>query len=160
MTFFESSSRSRLLLEHDLFRKPVSTFRDHALAKPAHLRFAVAFWRPLQFLTNFADRPVGDAQMVALAAARRAQDGARQLGLECLAFLAGEDRVLLDEMPRPAEGLRRNGNCFWAQNVSCEFRHATSRVSMESCSRICPLISLSVSEKGACYMILGPRGIT
>src|SRR5258708_9751721 len=30
--FFESSSRSTLLLEHDLFRKPVSTFRDHALA--------------------------------------------------------------------------------------------------------------------------------
>src|SRR5215510_16210782 len=32
MTFFESSSRSKLCLEHDLFRKPVSTFRDHALA--------------------------------------------------------------------------------------------------------------------------------
>src|SRR5262249_49854053 len=29
--FFESPSRSRLLLEHDLFRKPASTFRDHAL---------------------------------------------------------------------------------------------------------------------------------
>jgi len=28
---FESSSRFRLLLEHDLFRKPVPTFRDHAL---------------------------------------------------------------------------------------------------------------------------------
>jgi hypothetical protein len=26
MTFFESSSRSFFLLEHDLFRKPVSTF--------------------------------------------------------------------------------------------------------------------------------------
>src|SRR5262249_10222683 len=40
MTFFESSSRSSLLLAHDLFRKPVSTpdqvrgrlFRDHALS--------------------------------------------------------------------------------------------------------------------------------
>ena len=32
MTFFESPSRSNLLLERDLFRKPVSTFRDHALA--------------------------------------------------------------------------------------------------------------------------------
>src|SRR5262249_50808341 len=31
MTFFESSSRSNLFVEHDLFRKPVSTFRDHAL---------------------------------------------------------------------------------------------------------------------------------
>src|SRR5215471_3535956 len=39
MTLFESSSRFRLLLEHDLFRKPVPTpdqvrgrlFRDHAL---------------------------------------------------------------------------------------------------------------------------------
>src|SRR5882757_7599957 len=31
MAFFESSSRSIFLLEHDLFRKPVSTFRDHAL---------------------------------------------------------------------------------------------------------------------------------
>src|SRR4029077_11361424 len=29
--FFESSSRSDLLSEHDLFRKPVSTFRNHAL---------------------------------------------------------------------------------------------------------------------------------
>src|SRR5262247_3967570 len=29
--FFESSSRSKLCLEHDLVRKPVSTFRDHAL---------------------------------------------------------------------------------------------------------------------------------
>src|SRR5437660_4673209 len=28
--FFESSSRSSLLLEHDLFRKPVPTFRDYA----------------------------------------------------------------------------------------------------------------------------------
>src|SRR5439155_5714949 len=30
---FESSSRSSLLLEHDLFRKPVPTFRDHALGR-------------------------------------------------------------------------------------------------------------------------------
>jgi hypothetical protein len=29
---FESSSRSRSLVEHDLFAKPVSTFPDHALA--------------------------------------------------------------------------------------------------------------------------------
>src|SRR5215813_8102969 len=29
--FFESASRSSLLTAHDLFRKPVSTFRDHAL---------------------------------------------------------------------------------------------------------------------------------
>src|SRR5258708_28768713 len=37
--FFESSSRSSLLLEHDLFRKPVSTFRDHALVNSLrHLR--------------------------------------------------------------------------------------------------------------------------
>jgi hypothetical protein len=27
----ESSSRSRFLFEHDLFRKPLHTFRDHAL---------------------------------------------------------------------------------------------------------------------------------
>src|ERR1700739_4665677 len=33
MTFLESSSRSTLLVEHDLFRKPVSNFRDHALAE-------------------------------------------------------------------------------------------------------------------------------
>src|SRR5262249_53292693 len=32
--FFESASRSSLLAAHDLFRKPVSTFRDHALASP------------------------------------------------------------------------------------------------------------------------------
>src|SRR6266480_3326428 len=31
MTFFESSSRSIFLFEHDLFGKPVSTFPDHAL---------------------------------------------------------------------------------------------------------------------------------
>src|SRR5215218_4321944 len=29
----ESSSRSTSLFEHDLFRKPVATFRDHALAE-------------------------------------------------------------------------------------------------------------------------------
>src|SRR5262245_60483321 len=33
--FFESASRFSLLLEHDLFRKPVSTFRDHALVSAA-----------------------------------------------------------------------------------------------------------------------------
>src|SRR5262245_42188500 len=33
--FFESPSRSNLLLEHDLFRKPESTFRDHALVATA-----------------------------------------------------------------------------------------------------------------------------
>src|SRR5262245_40100575 len=32
--------RSRLLLEHDLFRKPVSTFRDHALGQ--RLRYTQA----------------------------------------------------------------------------------------------------------------------
>ena len=32
MTFFESSSRSIFLFEHDLFGKPVPTFPDHALA--------------------------------------------------------------------------------------------------------------------------------
>ncbi len=32
--FFESSSRSIFLLEHDLFGKPVSTFPDHALTLP------------------------------------------------------------------------------------------------------------------------------
>ena len=31
MTFLQLSSRLILLFEHDLFRKPVSTFRDHAL---------------------------------------------------------------------------------------------------------------------------------
>src|SRR5258708_863958 len=40
MTFVESSSRSGLLVEHDLFRNPVSTFRDHALRRAVcgHLR--------------------------------------------------------------------------------------------------------------------------
>ncbi|TPL04608.1 hypothetical protein FJ567_03065 [Mesorhizobium sp. B2-4-16] len=32
--FVEPSSRSSSLLKHDLFRKPVPTFRDHALAGP------------------------------------------------------------------------------------------------------------------------------
>src|SRR5262249_56523238 len=40
MTSFGSSSRSRFLLEHDLFRKPVSTFRDHALT-PTRLRISL-----------------------------------------------------------------------------------------------------------------------
>jgi hypothetical protein len=31
----ESEPGSSFLIEHDLFRKPVSTFRDHALALPA-----------------------------------------------------------------------------------------------------------------------------
>src|SRR5712672_387771 len=34
MTFFESSSRSMFLFEHDLFGKPVPTFPDHALGPP------------------------------------------------------------------------------------------------------------------------------
>jgi hypothetical protein len=54
MTFFESSSRSSLLLEHDLFRKPVSTFRDHALAEQrtgAHIR-----WPPIH--VSFKDLDV------------------------------------------------------------------------------------------------------
>jgi hypothetical protein len=33
---FESSSRSKFLLAHDLFRKPVPTFRDHALLNELH----------------------------------------------------------------------------------------------------------------------------
>src|SRR5438034_9218899 len=32
----ESRSRSRFLIEHDLFGKPVSTFPDHALASRGH----------------------------------------------------------------------------------------------------------------------------
>ena len=32
--FFESSSRSSFLSEHDLFRKPLHTFRDHAFNAP------------------------------------------------------------------------------------------------------------------------------
>src|SRR5216683_6278530 len=35
---FESPSRSGILAEHDLFRKPVSTFRDHALVIGRDLR--------------------------------------------------------------------------------------------------------------------------
>src|SRR4029077_13742805 len=38
MMIFESSFRSSLLLEHDLFRKPVSTFRDHALIESLRIR--------------------------------------------------------------------------------------------------------------------------
>ena len=34
MTFFESSSRSIVLFEHDLFGKPVPTFPDHAQGRP------------------------------------------------------------------------------------------------------------------------------
>src|SRR5258705_1656961 len=34
MTFFESSSRSMFLFEHDLFGKPVPTFPDHGLGPP------------------------------------------------------------------------------------------------------------------------------
>src|ERR1700737_4262039 len=43
MTFFESSSRFNFLLAHDLFRKPVPTFRDHALSGP-DLRDATSMW--------------------------------------------------------------------------------------------------------------------
>src|SRR6266446_9267841 len=38
MTFFESSSRSILLFEHDLFGKPVPTFPDHALGVEDHYK--------------------------------------------------------------------------------------------------------------------------
>jgi hypothetical protein len=34
MAFFESSSRSIFLFEHDLFGKPAPTFADHAPATP------------------------------------------------------------------------------------------------------------------------------
>src|SRR5215510_7268459 len=46
MTFFESSSRSSLLVEHDLFRKPVPTFRDHALVRPPYSSPAAPRARP------------------------------------------------------------------------------------------------------------------
>ena len=35
MTFIRIVIRSNFLVEHDLFRKPASTFRDHALASSA-----------------------------------------------------------------------------------------------------------------------------
>src|SRR5580700_3284265 len=41
MTFLESSSRSILLLEHDLFRKPAPTFRDHAISRPSPGRYRI-----------------------------------------------------------------------------------------------------------------------
>src|SRR5262249_3634700 len=37
MTFFESSSLSSILFEHDLFGKPASTFPDHALGSGRQL---------------------------------------------------------------------------------------------------------------------------
>src|SRR5215211_9512002 len=51
-SLFESSSRSTSLFEHDLFRKPVATFRDHALGRRAMFGFGteyqgLAFWLPL-----------------------------------------------------------------------------------------------------------------
>src|SRR3954469_12467338 len=51
-SLFESSSRSTSLFEHDLFRKPVATFRDHALRRRTMFGFGteyqgLAFWLPL-----------------------------------------------------------------------------------------------------------------
>src|SRR5436853_315174 len=56
--FSESSARSRLLFEHDLFRKPVSTFRNHALApfpaagRPTMIYILAALLPPLGLLFN------------------------------------------------------------------------------------------------------------
>src|SRR5215218_7141952 len=51
-SLFESSSRSTSLFEHDLFRKPVATFRDHALGRRTMFGFGteyqgLALWLPL-----------------------------------------------------------------------------------------------------------------
>src|SRR3984893_5028503 len=53
--FFESSSRSILLLEHDLFRKPAPTFRDHAIGPLSLLaQQAPALSVPGSLLFSFA----------------------------------------------------------------------------------------------------------
>src|SRR5882724_13501049 len=65
MTFLRKSSRSSLLVEHDLFQKPVPTFRDHALTilalhhphsilRPAALIIGVR--RTCSSVTNFRAR--------------------------------------------------------------------------------------------------------
>src|SRR5262249_10715505 len=59
--FFESASRSSLLVAHDLFRKPVSTFRDHALARacvgrPRQLEIAASAWFARAVLTQSGSR--------------------------------------------------------------------------------------------------------
>src|SRR5262249_36942142 len=49
-SILESSSRSNLFLKHDLFRKPVSTFRDHAPAADGGQLFFCRYfsWQPPQ----------------------------------------------------------------------------------------------------------------
>src|SRR5215216_5835182 len=50
----------RLLLEHDLFRKPVSTFRDHALRLARLERRLLAGWHSLfRHSQDHGDRHVG-----------------------------------------------------------------------------------------------------
>src|SRR5215204_1853063 len=48
----ESSSRSTSLFEHDLFRKPVATFRDHALAYRSFGSSASRKPSPMKFRAN------------------------------------------------------------------------------------------------------------
>jgi hypothetical protein len=57
---FESSSRSNFFLDHDLLRKPVPTFRDHALATPEIRATAEALLDPLRLRSDALRRGPGD----------------------------------------------------------------------------------------------------
>jgi HPr kinase/phosphorylase len=105
MTFFESSSRSTLLVEHDLFRKPVSTFRDHARmtgdAATVHASAVLVGSRAVLI------RGPAEAGKSSLALALI---GAAQSGRLAFARLVADDRVALAAfhgrlLARPAQAL-------------------------------------------------------
>src|SRR5215475_10721254 len=62
MTFFESSSRFSFLFEHDLFRKPLHTFRDHALVTAAGARRALEPALHPRVLAHATSPPRSDVQ--------------------------------------------------------------------------------------------------
>src|SRR5664279_2870031 len=103
-SFLRAGARALLEVAHDLFRKPVPTFRDHALAGRLETLVARApEFRPLHSLLDLAGGlgflPFGAAFLLPLARGQHA--GARRLlhfGL--LLFRRGRLR-----------GLRRGGLC-------------------------------------------------
>src|SRR4030095_4213235 len=87
--FFESPSRSSFFLEHDLFRKPVPPFRDHALYT---LQRALGLHRDLDGGVRRAHAPKRPQLLVALLVARDLD----VLGVDVLAEagdLVGAERV-------------------------------------------------------------------
>src|SRR5213593_2574639 len=102
MASFESSSRSRLLLEHDLLRKPISTFRDHALADRRGVSIEPMSERIL-FLTGHLARPRLEKVLAGLA-----DPGfdwsVLDIGVKVAALMT--ETIISRRLPRPVDASR------------------------------------------------------